>query len=410
MALAAALAFEAPAGRAAGRRRHRRPRAPARLRGRGRRGRAELRRPGPGPGRGRRVERRRGRRPRGRGPGGPLRAPWTRAADRLGAAAVLLGHTRDDQAETVLLGLARGLRRPVARRDGRRAAAATAGRCSDLPAGDPCRAAPPRACTWWDDPHNDDPAFARVRVRARPARLSSATSAPGSPPRWPAPPTCCAPTPTPSTAGRPTAAAEASPGGGRGWTSASWRRCPPAVRTPGAAARARSTAGCPAGRPGTPATSTALRPAGHRLARAGPAAPARRRAAACRRACGHRCRALRPDRPHPRRPMEREHRTAWTRRTWEPTSRRCSSPRSRSSTRLAEMAAEIDADYEGKDLLLVGVLKGAVMVMADLARALQHRTSRWTGWRCRPTARAPSPPASCASSRTSTPTSPAGTC
>jgi hypoxanthine phosphoribosyltransferase len=39
--------------------------------------------------------------------------------------------------------------------------------------------------------------------------------------------------------------------------------------------------------------------------------------------------------------------------------------------RLAEMAAEIDADYEGRDLLLVGVLKGAVMVMADLARALR---------------------------------------
>jgi hypoxanthine phosphoribosyltransferase len=40
--------------------------------------------------------------------------------------------------------------------------------------------------------------------------------------------------------------------------------------------------------------------------------------------------------------------------------------------RLAELAAEVDRDYEGKDLLLVGVLKGAVMVMADLARAL-HR-------------------------------------
>ena len=38
--------------------------------------------------------------------------------------------------------------------------------------------------------------------------------------------------------------------------------------------------------------------------------------------------------------------------------------------RLDEMAVQIDADYAGKDLLLVGVLKGAVMVMADLARRL----------------------------------------
>jgi hypoxanthine phosphoribosyltransferase len=38
--------------------------------------------------------------------------------------------------------------------------------------------------------------------------------------------------------------------------------------------------------------------------------------------------------------------------------------------RLREIAAEIDRDYEGQDLLLVGVLKGAVMVMADLARSL----------------------------------------
>jgi hypoxanthine phosphoribosyltransferase len=41
-------------------------------------------------------------------------------------------------------------------------------------------------------------------------------------------------------------------------------------------------------------------------------------------------------------------------------------------TRLAELAAQIDEDYAGKDLLLLGVLKGAVMVMADLSRAL-HR-------------------------------------
>jgi hypoxanthine phosphoribosyltransferase len=40
------------------------------------------------------------------------------------------------------------------------------------------------------------------------------------------------------------------------------------------------------------------------------------------------------------------------------------------ATRLAEIAAVIDRDYAGQDLLLVGVLKGAVMMMADLARAL----------------------------------------
>jgi hypoxanthine phosphoribosyltransferase len=40
------------------------------------------------------------------------------------------------------------------------------------------------------------------------------------------------------------------------------------------------------------------------------------------------------------------------------------------ATRLDELAAQIDADYAGRELLLVGVLKGAVMVMADLSRRL----------------------------------------
>ena len=40
------------------------------------------------------------------------------------------------------------------------------------------------------------------------------------------------------------------------------------------------------------------------------------------------------------------------------------------TTRIRELAAQVDADYAGKDLLLVGVLKGAVMLMADLSRAL----------------------------------------
>jgi hypoxanthine phosphoribosyltransferase len=38
--------------------------------------------------------------------------------------------------------------------------------------------------------------------------------------------------------------------------------------------------------------------------------------------------------------------------------------------RIGELAAQIDADYAERELLLVGVLKGAVMVMADLARAM----------------------------------------
>jgi hypoxanthine phosphoribosyltransferase len=38
--------------------------------------------------------------------------------------------------------------------------------------------------------------------------------------------------------------------------------------------------------------------------------------------------------------------------------------------RISELAAQIDADYADRELLLVGVLKGAVMVMADLARAM----------------------------------------
>ena len=46
--------------------------------------------------------------------------------------------------------------------------------------------------------------------------------------------------------------------------------------------------------------------------------------------------------------------------------------------RVAELAAQVDADYAGKDLLLVGVLKGAIMAMADLTRAMQtHMQMDW---------------------------------
>ncbi len=46
--------------------------------------------------------------------------------------------------------------------------------------------------------------------------------------------------------------------------------------------------------------------------------------------------------------------------------------------RIAEVASELDEEYRGRDLLLVGVLNGAVMVMADLARALSiHADMDW---------------------------------
>jgi hypoxanthine phosphoribosyltransferase len=38
------------------------------------------------------------------------------------------------------------------------------------------------------------------------------------------------------------------------------------------------------------------------------------------------------------------------------------------SARVAELGAEVSADYQGRDLLLIGVLKGAVFFMADLMR------------------------------------------
>ena len=87
------------------------------------------------------------------------------AAARHGAAAVLLGHTADDQAETVLLGLARG--------SGSRSLAGMAPRRGvyrrpllELPRATTRAACAGESLPTWDDPHNVDPAYARSRIRA----------------------------------------------------------------------------------------------------------------------------------------------------------------------------------------------------------------------------------------------------
>lgn len=90
----------------------------------------------------------------------------TRSADRLGAAAVLLGHTRDDQAEQVLLGLARGSgARSLAGMPARRAPFRRPLLC--LPRTTTERVCAVLGLSPWSDPDNADPAFARSRARTR---------------------------------------------------------------------------------------------------------------------------------------------------------------------------------------------------------------------------------------------------
>lgn len=109
-------------------------------------------------------------------PGGPEAAAraaryraLTEVADGLGAAALLTGHTRDDQAETVLLALARGAGpRGLAGMPARRRLGAT---LLLRPLLEVSREQTRAACTAlglepWVDPHNADPAYARARVRA----------------------------------------------------------------------------------------------------------------------------------------------------------------------------------------------------------------------------------------------------
>ena len=120
--------------------------------------------------------------PGGPGPEGAARtaryAAIDAAADRTAAELVLLGHTLDDQAETVLLGLARGSGAAslagMAPRSGRYARPLLG-----IRRGTTRQACLDAGLVPWDDPHNADPAYARVRVRERVLPVLEAELGPG---------------------------------------------------------------------------------------------------------------------------------------------------------------------------------------------------------------------------------------
>ena len=106
----------------------------------------------------------------GRGPEAAAREARYAVLDEMvqhfGAVAVLLGHTLDDQAETVLLGLARG--------SGGRSLAGMRRRFGhyrrpllDVTRTDTVTACQVEGIEYWNDPHNIDPTYARVRVRRK---------------------------------------------------------------------------------------------------------------------------------------------------------------------------------------------------------------------------------------------------
>ncbi|NJC69183.1 tRNA lysidine(34) synthetase TilS [Planosporangium thailandense] len=109
-------------------------------------------------------------------PGGPEAAAREARYDalidvarRTGARAILLGHTRDDQAETVLLALARGAGpRGLAAMPARREVSGVLllRPLLDVPRADTAAACEALGLEPWRDPHNTDPSYARARVRA----------------------------------------------------------------------------------------------------------------------------------------------------------------------------------------------------------------------------------------------------
>ena len=287
-------------------------------------------------------------------------AAFDAAAARLDAAAVLLAHSLDDQAETVLLGLARGsgarslagmaarrcrYRRPLLglRRETLRAAALAEG------------------LEPWDDPANTDRGFARARVRHDVLPLLEEQLGPGVIDALG------------RTAGLLAADADAlddwAAAAGPGWRRPGRRRL--ARPSDRGAQPAHPQAGHPRRRERRCAQCRARRVDGGAAVRL-----ARSRCGCATRRSGRRTNVWQAG-SSPRRATVLTDEESW-----------CATPTTRGradltgdidsvlisaeeiQAKIAQLAKEIDADYAGRELLLVGVLKGACMVMADLARAL----------------------------------------
>ena len=291
------------------------------------------------------------------GPGGPeaaaRRARYAAlesAAVRLGAVAVLLGHTRDDQAETVLLGLARGA--------GARSLAGMPTRRGPFrrPLLELSRATTVAACAAeglqaWFDPHNGDPAYARVRVRQRALPVLEETLGPG---------VSAALARTAdllradadaldaiaADAHRQALAVDGS------LDVAVLARLPTAVRT-----RVLRAAALAAGSPGGALSAVHVRALDALITdwhgQQAVALP------------GSLAGVRRSGRLHISAPTGRE-----LGLSYEADISSVVVSAEQIQGKLEELAAAIDADYAGREVLLVGVLKGAVMVMADLARKL----------------------------------------
>jgi hypoxanthine phosphoribosyltransferase len=275
-------------------------------------------------------------------------------AENEGAEALLLGHTRDDQAETVLLGLARG--------SGARSLAGMAGRSGrlrrpllSLPRTTTLQVCQALGLTPWQDPHTTDPRFARSRLRSAVPLLEDALG-PG----------------TSAALARSADLLRDDADALDAWADQVWplvlaeplpeargsvvldverlAELPSAVRRRvlrHAAIRAGAAAGSLAAVHLVALDALVVRWRGQGAVHLPGGVRGLRR-------CG---RLVIVDAKDMGADLEKVLVTEDEIRT-----------------RLGELAEQIDRDYAGRDLLLVGVLKGAVMVMADLARAL-HSTA-----------------------------------